>query len=143
MIWAQGLALLLSPAKLFGFFKSPVGVLLLAVGLYGVGYWRGSSAKEAEWKAKAAASIEAARQIDTKAATEALAAKDRQLKDAEAREAARKKELDLYVEALSRAGANGRCSIDDLFPANPPGSNPSGLRGNVVPGRPTNLAPNR
>jgi hypothetical protein len=52
----------------FDLLKSPVGIIVVALAIYGFGYWRGGGAAAARFELEKRQSIEAARAIDESAA---------------------------------------------------------------------------
>lgn len=113
----------------FTFLQSPFGLVIVAVLIYGAGYYRGDQAADAKCAAEKAASIEAARQIDAKAQADADARMREQLTAARTREVAAKEEVERYAKiaesCVLRSGADDPAiSVPDKpvssSPPNPP-----------------------
>lgn len=95
--------------KLIDFLKSPIGIILVVVGVYFLGHWRGEKEARVECAQEKAASREAARRIDERATGESRVAMADQLRAAEARAAAGEKAVAEYAKRLKESPD---CAID-------------------------------
>lgn len=110
-----------TPAAIYRFFTSPVGVVLtmVAIGLgsFAWGAHRARESERAKCEARITASIEAAKRMDQAIAAAAQARAQVLEREAAAREAAIKSEVSSYVEQLAtRTAQNCAVGLDaDLF----------------------------
>lgn len=103
-----------SPASIYRFFTHPVGVLItmvvLSLASFGWGAHRGREAERVKCEARITASIEAAKRMDQAIAAAALGRAQIQEREAAAREAAIKGEVQTYVEQLAKRTAE-TCAV--------------------------------
>jgi hypothetical protein len=99
--------------KALDFLKSPIGIIAIVALAYLGGSWQGRRAADARCEARAQASIEAAAEIDRKAAREALQSMERQKEAAVAASNASQEQFERYKNELATRAPDAGCMLSD------------------------------